>query len=60
MESPPPSGAYVGSAHLIGLRTVILIEHHLDVIRQADWIIDLGPEGAVLAGRCCLRGHRTH
>ena len=25
--------------------TVIIIEHNLDVIRQADWIIDMGPEG---------------
>ncbi len=28
--------------------TVILSEHPLDAIRQADWIIDLGPEGCML------------
>lgn len=28
-----------------GSNTVIVIEHPLDVIRHADWIIDMGPEG---------------
>jgi excinuclease ABC subunit A len=31
--------------------TVIIIEHNLDVIRQADWIIDLGPEGGRRGGQ---------
>jgi excinuclease UvrABC ATPase subunit len=36
--------------------TVILIEHHLDVIRQADWIIDLGPEGGGAGGEVLFAG----
>ncbi len=36
--------------------TVILIEHHLDVIRQADWIIDLGPEGGSAGGEILFEG----
>ena len=30
--------------------TVITVEHHLDVLRQADWILDLGPEGGEEGG----------
>ncbi len=36
--------------------TVILIEHHLDVIRQADWLIDLGPEGGSAGGQVLFSG----
>jgi len=36
--------------------TVILIEHHLDVIRQADWLIDLGPEGGRMGGEVLFEG----
>jgi excinuclease ABC subunit A len=30
--------------------TIVVIEHNLDVIKTADWIIDLGPEGGDLGG----------
>jgi excinuclease ABC subunit A len=30
--------------------TVVIIEHNLDVIKNADWIVDLGPEGGKNGG----------
>lgn len=36
--------------------TVIVIEHNLDIIRQADWIIDLGPEGGSTGGYVLFEG----
>jgi excinuclease UvrABC ATPase subunit len=36
--------------------TVIVIEHNLDVIRNADWIIDMGPEGGSRGGRVLFEG----
>ena len=36
--------------------TVLVIEHNLDVIKTADWIIDLGPEGGDGGGRIIAEG----
>jgi excinuclease ABC subunit A len=36
--------------------TVVTIEHNLDIIREADWIIDLGPEGGAGGGRIVAAG----
>jgi excinuclease ABC subunit A len=36
--------------------TVIVIEHNLDIIKNADWIIDMGPEGGDKGGRIIAEG----
>jgi excinuclease UvrABC ATPase subunit len=36
--------------------TVIVIEHNLDIIKNADWIIDMGPEGGSKGGKVMFEG----
>ena len=36
--------------------TVIVIEHNLDVIKTADWIVDMGPEGGAEGGKIIAEG----
>ena len=48
-----------GGKYLLGLdagNTVIVIEHNLDVIKTADWVVDLGPEGGDGGGRILVAG----
>src|SRR5690606_1855647 len=39
-----------------GGNTVIIIEHNMDVVRNADWVIDLGPEGGSRGGEVMFEG----
>ena len=36
--------------------TVIMIEHNMDIIKSADWLIDIGPEGGSGGGRIVAQG----
>ncbi|MCX4587527.1 excinuclease ABC subunit UvrA [Streptomyces sp. NBC_01481] len=61
----PTTGLHMSDTHrLLGIverlvdqgNTVIVIEHNLDVVKSADWIIDLGPEGGSGGGRILFEG----
>ncbi len=61
--SPPPACTSRTSANDRGAEpladagnTLVIIEHNLDVIKCADWIIDLGPEGGEAGGRVIATG----
>ncbi|MCK9241229.1 hypothetical protein [Desulfocurvus sp.] len=40
--------------------TVVVIEHNTDVVRAADWVLDLGPGGGEHGGRIVSRGTPEH
>ncbi|MFC4618918.1 ATP-binding cassette domain-containing protein [Camelliibacillus cellulosilyticus] len=61
----PTTGLHMSDiAHLLAImnrlvdagNTVIVIEHNLDIIRNADWIIDMGPEGGTNGGKVIFEG----
>jgi excinuclease ABC subunit A len=42
---------------VIAGNTVLVVEHHTDVIRAADWVVDMGPEGGVRGGQIVAMGN---
>jgi excinuclease UvrABC ATPase subunit len=61
----PTTGLHMADvSHLLAImdrlvdagNTVVVIEHHMDVVRHADWIIDMGPDGGTRGGQVIFQG----
>jgi excinuclease ABC subunit A len=64
LDEPTTGLSFEDTAHLLtvlqrlvdGGNTVLVIEHNLDVIKSADWLIDLGPQGGYRGGEIIAEG----
>jgi len=55
-----PLGLFICATGASGSgNAVLVIEHHVDVIKTADYVIDVGPDGGHNGGRLLCRAHRS-